>query len=171
MSDRLYRAHRSGRTGDPVELFRSALCRYRAQSLPRSEYAPTPTNRGFQTVPHPPATALHRRFSHKEYYRHTTISLTTRIRDTTQDSATRPTSTKKMPSANAVCVRYHGRNTVITSAPYSSGTDSRRACARRTIPPSSVIAIIKKAYIMFHASFCDLWHVTISGQTLQGSVL
>ena len=35
------------------------------------------------------------------------------------------------------------------------------------IPPSNIIPSIKKAYIMFHASFCNLWHVTISGQTLQ----
>nr|DAM38628.1 MAG TPA: hypothetical protein [Caudoviricetes sp.] len=31
---------------------------------------PTPTNQVYQTVPHPPTTAPHRLFSHKEYYRH-----------------------------------------------------------------------------------------------------
>ena len=75
-----------------------------------------------------------------------------------------------MPSASAVCARYHGRNSVITSTPYSSGIDSLSACVRWTIPTSNVIPNIKKAYTIFHASFCDLWHVTIGGQTLQESV-
>ena len=61
-------------------------------------------------------------------------------------------------------------DTLDTSTPYSSGIDSRSACVRRTMPTSKVIPNIKKAYTIFHASFCDLWHVTISGQTLQGSV-
>ena len=45
-----------------------------------------------------------------------------------------PPAQGKMPSARAVWARYHGRNTVITNAPYSSGTDSRSTCARRITP-------------------------------------
>ena len=94
------------------------------------------------------------------------VSRTARISVTTHDSAARPTSTRKMPSARAVWARYHGRNTVITSAPYSSGADNRSTCARRTIPPSSASPNDKTAYIMFRASFFDLWYVTIGRQTL-----
>ena len=48
----------------------SALFLHRTKCCP---VAPTPTNRGCQTVPHPPATVLHRRFSHKEYYQNSAV--------------------------------------------------------------------------------------------------
>lgn len=49
----------------------------------------------------------------------------------------------------------------IELVPYSSGADNRSTCARRTIPPSSASPNDKTAYIMFRASFLDLWYVTI----------
>ena len=55
----------------PKSKDRRLLHLFSAWFLHRTKWCPaepTPTNRGCQTVPHPPVTALHRRFSHKEYY-------------------------------------------------------------------------------------------------------
>ena len=60
----------------PKSKDRRLLHLFSAWFLHRTKWCPaepTPTNRGCQTVPHPPVTALHRRFSHKEYYQNSAV--------------------------------------------------------------------------------------------------
>ena len=55
----------------PKQCFQLKIVPFRLQMHYR--VAPTPTNRECQTVLHPPTTALHRRFSHKEYYQNSAV--------------------------------------------------------------------------------------------------
>ena len=60
----------------PKSKDRRLLHLFSAWFLHRTKWCPaepTPTNRGCQTVPHPPAAAIHRRFSHKEYYQNSAV--------------------------------------------------------------------------------------------------
>ena len=60
----------------PKSKDRRLLHLFSAWFLHRTKWCPaepTPTNRGCQTVPHPPVTALHRRFPHKEYYQNSAV--------------------------------------------------------------------------------------------------
>ena len=70
------------------------------------------------------AASAHRAAQKGEGWHQASSRLTNRTREMIHDKTVQPTSARKIPSASAVCTRYHGRNAVSISTRYTSGMDS-----------------------------------------------
>ena len=79
---------------------------------------------------HPCRSALHKRRvrppcgTKSKGWHQASSRLTNRMKEMIHDSVTQPNITRKIPSASAMCARYHGRNAVSISTRYTSGMDS-----------------------------------------------
>ena len=80
---------------------------------------------------HTNATSAHRAAQKSEGWHQASPRLANRMREMIHDSITQPSITRKIPSASAVCTRYHGRNAVSISTRYTSGMDNLNFIAIR----------------------------------------
>ena len=77
------------------------------------------------------AASAHHAAQKSEGWHQASSRLTNRTQEMIHDKTVQPTSARKIPSANAVCARYHGRNAVSISTKYTRGMDNLNFIAIR----------------------------------------
>ena len=93
--------------------------------------AALPADRARAGLRHTKAASAHRAAQKGEGWHQASARLTNRTKEMIHDSITQPSITRKIPSASAVCTRYHSRNAVSISTKYTSGMDNLNFIAIR----------------------------------------